>query len=345
MAGDWITGEELMQEYGLAAAEIGKACYDGTIHAFTADTLIPVIEESKIAHIPKYPPVGVNPKDHVQYTYAPRWNWDEYLRPSPEDIPEDTPQMEFLSWDKLGQEGSEKEKNKDASVWIDTSKINSDAYKAAFELLTRLKNNTFNIQSAALSLMETSFYYCDNTIDGDRKTLCFLFNMYRNWIHILEGKTKGTKLELSEGELTRRYKQDLAGCWYKRSEVDEWRGAGINSNPVSPINCPSELGCTSTNPTNDKEKNALGWLDYSRTVRAGKGDCEELGLALIAMHLWRDEHIHEKIYEMVYPNAPAKSAGAKKTKIARMVKKIPELAVKAGLPVPPPAPKGKKRKA
>jgi len=67
-----------MQEHGVLATEIGQACYDGELHAY-AETGQPVLEDTKLPRIPKYPPVGVNPFDHIQYTHIPKWDWSEQV--------------------------------------------------------------------------------------------------------------------------------------------------------------------------------------------------------------------------------------------------------------------------
>ena len=77
---EWISGKEIMAVYGKAATEIGQECYDGVLHAYIADVLMPVLEKSKIARIPTHPPVGVDPYDHIQYTATPSWDWSPYVK-------------------------------------------------------------------------------------------------------------------------------------------------------------------------------------------------------------------------------------------------------------------------
>ncbi|MCL1927056.1 MAG: hypothetical protein FWF95_08035, partial [Syntrophorhabdaceae bacterium] len=76
--GGWITGKEVMEEYGVRAFDIGEACFKGELKAFTeAGELL--IEETKIPKIPKYLPVGVNPLEHIQHGIAVKWDWSECL--------------------------------------------------------------------------------------------------------------------------------------------------------------------------------------------------------------------------------------------------------------------------
>ena len=93
----WISGEKIMERYGKLAVEIGQACYDGILHPFT-ETLIPVVEESKLGHIPKYPPAGVNPRNHILYTHSPNWDWTEQLKLDLEDTDDDQREVLPILW-------------------------------------------------------------------------------------------------------------------------------------------------------------------------------------------------------------------------------------------------------
>jgi len=64
--GGLITGAEIMLQHGVLAVDIGQACYNGNLHAFT-EARTPILENTKIAKIPKYPPPTVEPLEHVQY--------------------------------------------------------------------------------------------------------------------------------------------------------------------------------------------------------------------------------------------------------------------------------------
>ena len=79
MHGAWITGAEIMQEHGARAFEIGQACYDGTLQAFT-EAGTPILEETKIAKIPKFPPPTADPLEHIQYSCCPSWDWIAQIR-------------------------------------------------------------------------------------------------------------------------------------------------------------------------------------------------------------------------------------------------------------------------
>jgi len=74
MPGGWITGADVMQEHGVLAIEIGQACYDGKLHAYT-ETGTAVLEKTKLAHVPIYLPAGADQLDHIQYTHSPEWDW------------------------------------------------------------------------------------------------------------------------------------------------------------------------------------------------------------------------------------------------------------------------------
>ena len=77
MAGDWITGEQVENEFKVVPIEIGKACFDGTITAYAQAGWGPIYEISKLDRVPKYPPPGVDRMDHIQRGETVIWDWEE----------------------------------------------------------------------------------------------------------------------------------------------------------------------------------------------------------------------------------------------------------------------------
>lgn len=79
MAGDWITGEEVEQNFNVIPLEIGKACFDGRITAYLLKGWGPIYERSKLPRVPKYPPTGIDRKNYTQSGESVKWDWDTQL--------------------------------------------------------------------------------------------------------------------------------------------------------------------------------------------------------------------------------------------------------------------------
>ena len=82
MAGDWITGEELMREYSIVPVELGSACFGRELTAYFQAGWGPIYEISKLDRVPKYPPPGVDRMDHVRRSESVRWDWEDILQVS-----------------------------------------------------------------------------------------------------------------------------------------------------------------------------------------------------------------------------------------------------------------------
>jgi len=72
--GGWITGKEVAEKYGVRAVDIGQACYEGKLQAFTEDGEL-IVEETKVIKVPMFPPDGVIPIDYARFENRPFWNW------------------------------------------------------------------------------------------------------------------------------------------------------------------------------------------------------------------------------------------------------------------------------
>jgi hypothetical protein len=83
MVTPWITGKEIMDVHGIAAAELGKACYDGILTAYLPDVPREVYELSKVQRVPKYPPPGIDPLNYIQPGEKVRWDWEFILGVKP----------------------------------------------------------------------------------------------------------------------------------------------------------------------------------------------------------------------------------------------------------------------
>lgn len=253
MTGKWITGKEIMENYGKAAVEIGQACYDGILKAFTADVLTPVLEESKLGHIPKYPPVGVNPCDHIQYTATPNWDWSghvrfdrqklreeyAYLRAEYDDIsrnssPDECPEFDdFILMAVLRSESITTKKLRSAGIIpldLDLDKLNPNAVYSAH--LRRFETNgdkSIIVPMVALLFMQTQFdYYAD--VSGEIKTFCFLFPTFKEWRYSQPGNNSSS---LPESEIISIYKETLGKLWFERDQVLKWLGHD-HSAPAAP---------------------------------------------------------------------------------------------------------------
>jgi hypothetical protein len=79
MAGRWITGKELMEQYELAAVELGTVIFEGRLKAYVPEVLLEVYELSKVRRVPKYPPPGIDAMQYVQTGEVVRWEWDIIL--------------------------------------------------------------------------------------------------------------------------------------------------------------------------------------------------------------------------------------------------------------------------
>lgn len=196
MQGDWITGAELLAAYGKQAAELGRACHAGLLHPFTKDSLFPVFDETKLAHIPKYPPEGVNPLEHIQYGAVPHWDWG-HLEP-----------------DRFNQKAvrSAREMNLAGDAGMDVFRTALDLMQCRYD------------------------YYCDaestELTRGHFKTFCFLLQDFLLQIktqplYFMEPKTDAEIIEI--------YKQCLSELLFRRSEGEAWaQGAPIPST-ASPL--------------------------------------------------------------------------------------------------------------
>jgi len=209
MVKGWVTGTDIMEQYGKAATEIGQACYDGVLHAFTADVLEPVFEESKLPHIPLFPPVGVNPLDHVQYTAKASWDWGDYLCKDTE--PE--PQSKYLEKWSFADE-----------IGIDITKLNKEAIEVVYKKAIEKRKSPFRVTDECMAvahLMEHCYAYLQTgAITTRSRTVCFLYPMFYEWYKGFPGKEA-----CEESEPAEEYTRIIASLWFKEDEVKAWSGA------------------------------------------------------------------------------------------------------------------------
>jgi hypothetical protein len=83
MGREWITGKEIMDVHGIAAAELGKSCFDGTLTAYVPEVLKKIYDFSKVQRVPKYPPPGIDPLQYVQTGEKVKWDWEFILGVKP----------------------------------------------------------------------------------------------------------------------------------------------------------------------------------------------------------------------------------------------------------------------
>ncbi|GHV57832.1 hypothetical protein FACS189460_5030 [Deltaproteobacteria bacterium] len=79
MAKPWLTGEKIMDRYGLAAAELGRLCHEGRLIAYLPEIVKPIYDLSTIEKIPKYPSIWVSSDKHIQIGETVRWDWEIIL--------------------------------------------------------------------------------------------------------------------------------------------------------------------------------------------------------------------------------------------------------------------------
>jgi hypothetical protein len=289
MNGGYITGKEIIGQCGKLAVEIGQACYDGTICAFT-ETLTPVVEGTKLGKIPKYPPVGVNPLDHVQYAISPKWDWwsmgcldvglchDYSIEPRnikilrygamiPSDEPRE-PSFLGLDEDKSSCDGV-------IPFELDVCKLNRDAIQFAHDIkygvYGKEKMSLVDIvELAALGFMEKSFnYYSDCKINDDIgvKIFFFLLNDYtteknndqqyslsllcRNYDKFRRSVLHGTPLSTSD-ELHTSYKVDIESFIFRRRDIEAWLNCGARQAKPPTVNNLAQGG--SRPRTNDRNE-------------------------------------------------------------------------------------------
>ena len=200
--GGWISGSDVMQKHGVLAVEIGRACYDGKLRAYT-ETGTQVLEETRLAHIPKYPPVGVNPFDHIQYTHSPEWEWGNQLKA--EDFNEAA--LDFVRNARAGVYGKEIK----------------HLYEGAME-------------PAVLLLMRTAYNYCSNEIKPPVATHCFRIDDYASWLNNnpnyaplsatsperSRAYARYGKPRVTRDEAFPLYEGTIKKLLFQRSEVDAW---------------------------------------------------------------------------------------------------------------------------
>jgi hypothetical protein len=77
MQSKWITGEQIMNEHGEAAADLGQACHNGIFNAYLANSPYQIHDISKVDRIPQYPPIGIDSREYVQRGENVQWDWDK----------------------------------------------------------------------------------------------------------------------------------------------------------------------------------------------------------------------------------------------------------------------------
>jgi hypothetical protein len=222
MPGEWITGADVMQTHGMLAVEIGKACYDEKLHAFT-ETLIPILEETKIGKIPKYPPIGVDRFQYIQY--GPVVEWD---------------------WSNAGYEKGNAEALCAARSQIPNryDKENQDLYE-------------IEVKRTALLFMSTCYDYICNA-EGEIKTFCFLIYDFKIWIanepnytlnyqienigtkiykHRLKCNASIAEMILRDDEekINEIYINTIKGLLFKQAEIAAWVHPVGQESPSGPL--------------------------------------------------------------------------------------------------------------
>ena len=218
MPGEWITGADIIRDYGNLAVEIGQACYDEELHAFT-EALFPVLEETKLGHIPKYPPPDVDPYEYIQFVSWPKWTWAELLG-NPPEVNQDA--LGFVRRAKLGLYGNN---------------IREYFIRVAEEV-------------AAIDLMEKSYNYCSDRIHCESRTFCFKIEGFTEWLNnnpffhqerfactpdrFKELIDYGRPLATTE-EAYLKYMEKIKEFLFKRSEVEAWLNAGRENSSRMPL--------------------------------------------------------------------------------------------------------------
>ena len=222
MSGDWITGAEIIQRYSKLAVEIGQACHDAKLQAYT-ESLLPILEESKLGHIPKYPPPNVNPYEHIQFTHNPRWDW-----------PEDS------------------SINQEAHAFV-------RAYKNGLYGGSR-QDFCMELSSVRL-LMKVSFNYDSNEMPCESRTFCFRIEDFTEWLNeyppfqqkcMADSPERFEVFACSGRALAAReeaypfYEKAIKEFLFTHREVNAWLGRSEDDHPAAtsdliPVNIPTSL--------------------------------------------------------------------------------------------------------
>jgi len=246
MVGEWITGKEIMDEHGKAAIQIGRACYDGVLQAYTADILTPVLEESKLVHYPSYPPPGVNPYDHPQYTATPSWDWSGYMETTGKGI--HTRFSKGLNPEAVARVLREND--------IPGLRIEASIGIAPEE------NSV--VQRHTLRLMEKGYFYSAD-FPCDVKVFCFLYSDFSKWHRERVGYKPDTYTIISvasDSEIIKAYKQTIGDLLFKRNEVEAWLNIEASTIPADPITTPAIVEAVEEVGTLSPSEKAEIWKEY-----------------------------------------------------------------------------------
>jgi len=224
MVGEWITGKEIMDEYGKAAIQIGRACYDGVLQAYTADILTPVLEESKLVHYPSYPPPGVNPYDHPQYTVTPSWDWSGYMEETGKGIHARVSKgLNPEAVARVLRENDIPGLRMEASIGI-------------------APEENMVVQKHTLRLMDKGYFYSTD-FPCDVNVFCFLYSDFSKWHRERVGYKPDAYTIISvasDSEIIKAYKQTIGDLLFKRNEVEAWLGIEASTIPAEPITTPDQ---------------------------------------------------------------------------------------------------------
>ena len=275
MVKGWLTGTDIMEQYGKAAVEIGQACYDDVLHAFTADVLEPVFEESKLPHIPLFPPAGVNPLDHVQYTAFTYWDWSDHLYKDTEPEPQYKDLKMWSFADEIG---------------LDITKLNKEAIEVVYRKAIEKRKLPFKVTDECMAvahLMEHCYAYLQTgAITTKSRTMCFLYPVFYKWYKYFPGKES-----CDESEPAEEYKRNIASMWFKEEEVKAWLAVpteSIGGNETTADNFRADKATV--------EQHITAWSAILPDLRG-----RELASAKLAIEKWRGLN-HIDAYKAAFPD-------------------------------------------
>ena len=237
MTKEWITGDEIIGQFGKMASQIGQACYDDLLHAFIDKVGLPVREITKSPRIPKYPSHGLDANDYAQSCLFPYWNWDDYVFDSIErlyatffkdkKITEDN----FVSYDEFAADLYKKEDAEtrymrlggDLPANYILKQLNKNAVIAANRVIAKAPTDFINpnsVYSLAYKFMATSYNYASPMGDSAQRRewvepVCFRFDDYAQ-------TTREDNPLVSGEDIIGRYAKMIGSFLYKKTEVDQW---------------------------------------------------------------------------------------------------------------------------
>jgi hypothetical protein len=198
MAKPWIIGKEIMDVHGIAAVDLGQACFDGKLTACLPHSLKEVYELSKVPRIPQYPPIGVNPLEHIKTGENVEWDWLSLAE---------------------SLENPAKQERLEESIQRRFSELTSALAGGRALILHEWAEIHHNVKVAM------RYAYCiddkGEMIDGIQiqdRLFFFDYDMYKR------NRERAAERILGDKEVSLEYKAELSQFWFMRAAFEAWRG-------------------------------------------------------------------------------------------------------------------------